>query len=60
MMSPTIGVAEREFGARTSNCAVSKRALSSWVSYAGAHAMATAAAGLGSFLVERGFLHGSG
>lgn len=41
-------------------CAMSKaRDLPVVLSYGGAHPMATAAAGLGTFLVERNFLHGS-
>jgi hypothetical protein len=41
-------------------CAMSKaRDLPVALSYGGARPMATAAAGLGTFLVERSFLHGS-
>jgi hypothetical protein len=41
-------------------CAMSKtRDLPVALSYGGAHSMATAAAGLGTVLVERNFLHGS-
>ena len=41
-------------------CAMSEaRELPVALSYGGAHPMATAAACLGTFLVERNFLHGS-
>jgi len=41
-------------------CAMGKaRDLPVALSYGGVHPMATAAAGLGTFLVERNFLHGS-
>jgi hypothetical protein len=41
-------------------CAMSKaRDLPVVLSYGGAHSMAAAAAGLGTVLVERNFLHGS-